>query len=79
MKKPYSKATIVFESFALSKTIASGCAFISNHEMFSCSVKTDTGTLFADAVMCAGGYYPPEGWNSVCYDNSSDDKAVFTS
>lgn len=77
MKKVYKKPAIVYENFELSQNIAAGCAFISHYAMYSCAVKTDNIYLFSNDPMCE--FTPPAGTDTICYNNFSEDKMVFTS
>lgn len=80
MKKAYKKPELAFESFKLSQSIAAGCMYISHHQMYSCSVKTDFFTVFlSDVCIEDGGYTAPDYQDMICYDNPNDDKRVFTS
>ena len=83
MKKVYSKPEVMFESFALSTSIA-GCAFETNLPSLeaSCGYVTTGGfgtiTVFVSEPNCT--YVPPNGeYGNICYHNPTAENGLFGS
>ena len=87
MGKIYTKPDIVFESFALSTSIAAGCEVKTNTpNSGTCGFKYGPLRVFIDGVN--GCTYKPslnsQTWmddkgNSFCYHNPSEDSNLFNS
>ena len=81
MKKAYSKPQIVFESFVLSRSIASGCEFISgNYSDASSCTFTDPKTkwnIFINSQCEIGSDTLEDG--DICYHVSTEDRTIFNS
>ena len=83
MKKAYQRPEIVFESFCLSKSIASGCYGIANNvDTLSCSVtlnSTLAGTIniFQHRPTCETE--AQDDGSMVCYGAPSDETQIFNS
>ena len=83
MKKSYQRPEIVFESFCLSKSIASGCYGIANNvDTLSCSVTLTTklGTtisIFQHQPVCERE--AQDNGSMVCYGAPSDETQIFNS
>lgn len=80
MKKTYNKPAVVFESFELSKSIASGCEFFATQaDPNNCTFKdpTTNWVIFLN-VECDFGSDVVDD-SEVCYNVPSDSKNVFAS
>lgn len=81
MKKVYSAPDIVFDSFALSSSVAA-CRFETNYGQDSCAYKFDPETyIFLDNVAaCTTPIIDgDEFYNGLCYHNYSADGMLFGS
>jgi hypothetical protein len=81
MKKAYSKPEILFEDFSVSSSIATGCAVISNNNVYDCKVTMPFGedvsiTLFAKGS-CEYGY--PGDYDNICYHVPTVSWNIYTS
>lgn len=81
-KKTYSKPQLVYESFALSQSIASGCEGIANFGEGACSVTItgsfDSVSIFQDAAYGCQ-FVPPNPDDYICYHAPSEMNNVFSS
>lgn len=78
MKRLYSKPTIVFESFALSSSVSSGCTVASgNQSNLTCGVKFGNGSIFVEGVSGCGRVVG-DG-DGACYHVPADPFHVFGS
>ena len=83
MKKSYQRPEIVFESFCLSKSIASGCYGIAdNVDTINCSVTLNnalvgTINIFQHQPTCK--IEAPDDGSEVCYGAPSDETQIFNS
>lgn len=79
-QKRYKKPELVYESFALSQDIASGCEGIANFAEGVCSVTVDVGfpmEIFQNPAVCSN--VPPNPDDYVCYHAPSDGNNIFSS
>ena len=81
MKKAYSKPEILFEDFSVSSSIATGCSFISNNNVYDCKVTMPFGedgsiTVFAKGS-CEFGY--PDDYDNICYHVPIGNVNIYTS
>ena len=84
MKKKYSKPDIVYEDFTPSTSIAAGCTYEANADLYKCGVEYDIWTLFSSDLgdVCSLSVEDMSGqgkWDEVCYHNPSIGNNVFTS
>lgn len=80
-KKHYSKPQLVYESFALSQSIASGCEGIANFGESVCSVTIsgiDEIRIFQEAGYGCQ-FVPPNPDDYICYHAPSEMNNVFSS
>lgn len=78
LKKKYVKPTVIFESFELSKSIATGCEQISNSSQGVCPVlDPDIGKTYITDGACQ--MTPPGGYDSICYHAPTENSNVFSS
>ena len=80
MKKTYSKPEIVFESFAMSTSIAANCDEITPLPSSSqgCGIPIPGYIIFLANSLCTS-VQQDGGYNSICYHNPTDDKMLFNS
>ena len=82
MKKKYSKPDIMYEDFTPSTSIAAGCKYEAEAELYKCGIQYDSWTLF-DSKLTDICDLPVEStggqWDEVCYHNPSIGNNVFTS
>lgn len=85
MKKMYSKPEIMFESFAMSTNIASGCEVKTKNpvEGTLCGYKPDdrwTGdAIFETAGVLGCDSTPPTGMDAICYHVPDESYNLFSS
>lgn len=85
MKKVYMKPQIMFESFALSTSIAGDCGIRTNTPSDgNCGYEMtdefgDVSTLFLDSMTGVCSTYQPDGYNGICYDVPTDTGNLFNS
>lgn len=82
MKKKYSAPRIVFDSFELSESIATNCAYISQQSYGECPVTLeDVGgmILFQMPSVCEWTVIDPNEEKFICYHGFSDQRKVFSS
>lgn len=81
-EKVYTKPQLIYESFALSQSIASGCEGIANFGEGGCSVTltdmADSITIFQDAGYGCQ-FVPPNPDDYICYHAPSEMNNVFSS
>ena len=78
MKKEYKKPVIIFESFALAKSIAVGCDQIATSAQYVCPVTDpDLGFTYISIGTC--DTTPPGGNDSICYHAPTESTNVFNS
>ncbi|MDY4254232.1 MAG: hypothetical protein SOX69_00715 [Oscillospiraceae bacterium] len=80
MKKQYTKPKIVYESFALSASIAAGCSLLSTPlAAYICAVQDpEFGmSIFSSSGIC--DYTPPGEFDEICYDVPLAGRNVFSS
>ena len=79
MKKAYSKPEIMFEDFSLSVNVAVGCEIRnSNPSEGVCGWESRNGMIFVEGVTGCK-YKQPDGYDSICYHNPSNDNDLFNS
>lgn len=83
MKKKYSTPRIVFDSFELSESIATNCAYISQQAYGVCPVTLEEAVgiiVFGDSSVCMNTVDPnDESNNHICYHGPIDQYKVFSS
>ena len=80
MKKIYSKPEIMFESFAMSTSIAAGCDNkVTTPTLDHCGVEYEGETLFWDTMVNACTTGLKQGNDPVCYHNPTDTTNMFNS
>lgn len=80
MKKIYQSPQILFESFALSSSVAAGCGVISKPSAaYMCPVEDpELGfTIFTEEGVCQRT--SPDLYDRVCYNIPLENNSVFTS
>lgn len=79
MKKEYKKPELLFDSFELSESIASGCEHITGHSMNQCAYNVAGKSVFVEAVaVCTT--IPQDGtYNGICYHVPNENSNLFTS
>lgn len=82
MKKTYSKPEIMFENFAVSTNIASGCGILTNYAKDQCGYDyTDefgtTYNIFTISGVCTTTQQ--DGYAGICYHVAADTSSLFTS
>lgn len=82
MKKTYSKPEIMFENFAVSTNIASGCGILTNYAKDQCGYEYtdewgDKYNIFLIQGACTTTQ--PEGFDGICYHVAADTSSLFTS
>lgn len=81
MKKIYSKPEIMFESFAMSTSIAAGCEKkVNTYAADQCGIPWEgsPNIFLADIAGCKV-QYGADGEGGICYHNPSDDNNLFNS
>ena len=83
MKKPYSKPDILFESFALSTSIAAGCEEPPNTQNEGCGVRFGSYTIFTSTMIDVCNRTPEDKigspYDQYCYHVPQSDLNIFFS
>ena len=81
MKKVYRAPEIVFESFSLNVSIATGCAAEANATKGTCGYQLGWDMIiFLEGIYgCADVVEEPKDNDGYCYHNPSDDTRLFGS
>lgn len=79
MKKEYKKPELLFDSFELSESIASGCEHTTDHAMNQCAYNAGGRNIFVDGV-AACITKPQDGtYDGICYHVPNENSNLFTS
>lgn len=79
MKKVYEKPKFVFESFALSKNIATECAYTMNFNLEVCWVELESAWGTFKNFQHSPCIPAPGVDDKICYDNPVEGQNVFSS
>lgn len=84
--KKYVKPDLYFESFALSHSVASGCAYALNHTENGCRLDGSNPLGLPDGVYLFAGtdggctlYYSDASYEDYCLQTDADGYNIFTS
>lgn len=80
MKKTYTKPDVMYESFAMSNSIASGCTVKVGHEENTCGIElTSDISIFTSAVSGCTMKFEDGQYDGLCYHVPLDGMGGFYS